>query len=239
MQADLAVEAAAALEQAGRRALAREANSVARRLFVRAVKLEETLERRYLAARAAWRMTDIPTVSAEMLEVSDAAHAAGDRRIEGRALTALARVSLYRDTDNACARELATRALAVVELTDDVGRFDALEVLGTVCWWEGDLDEVERLATERLAIADRIARPDLKSGVLLELNDVYNTRLESERAYEPLALAIELAGGAGARRLAGGYCGQPDGRPRSRDGSRMPNRHSRRHVPSLPRAVLP
>ena len=100
----------------GRRALAREANSVARRLFVRAVELEETLERRYLAARAAWRMTDIPTVSAEMLEVSEAAHDAGDRRIEGRALTALARVSLYRDADNECARELATRALAVVEL---------------------------------------------------------------------------------------------------------------------------
>ena len=72
MPAELAAEAAAALEQAGRRALAREANTVARRLLVRAVELESTLERRYLAARAAWRMTDIPTVSTEMLEVSDA-----------------------------------------------------------------------------------------------------------------------------------------------------------------------
>ena len=195
---ELAAEAAAVLEQAGRRALAREANSVARRLFSRAAELEPTLERRYLAARAAWQMSDFPTVSAEMHEVSEAAHAAGERRVEGRALTALARVALFRDADNACARELAGRALDVVEMTDDVGRFDALEVLGTVCHWEGDLDEVERLATERLAIAERIGRNDLQSGVLLELNDVYNARLEPERAHEPLARAIALAGDSGS-----------------------------------------
>ncbi len=195
---DLAAEAALALEQAGRRALAREANSVARRSLVRAVELEPTLERRYLAARAAWRMTDIPTVSTEMLDVSEAAHAAGDRRIEGRALTALARVALYRDADNDSARELARRALEVVEVTDDVGRFDALEVLGTVCWWEGDLEEVERLAIERLAIAERTGRPDLQSGVLLELNDVYNARIEPERAQESLARAADLAGESGS-----------------------------------------
>jgi tetratricopeptide (TPR) repeat protein len=107
-------------------------------------------------------------------------------------------VALYRDTDNDSARELATRALAVVELTDDVGRFDALEMLGTICWWVGDLDEVERLATERLAIAERIGRLDLQSGVLLELNDVYNARLEYDRAREPLARAIELADESGS-----------------------------------------
>jgi len=194
----LAAEAATALEQAGRRALAREANNVARRLFARAVELETTLERRYLAARAAWGMTDIPTVSIEMLEVSDAAHAAGDSRIEARALTTLARVALFRDTDNVCARELAGRALAVVETDDDVGRFDALEVLGTICWWEGDLDEVERLADERLVIAERIDRPDLESGVLLDLNDVFNSRLEWERAHGPLQRAIELSGESGS-----------------------------------------
>ena len=196
--ADLGAEAAAALEQAGRRALAREANTVARRLLVRSAELEPTLERRYLAARAAWRMTDIPTVSCEMLDISEAAHESGDARIESRALTALARVALFRDTDNDRARELVGRALDVVETTDDVGRFDALEVLGTVWYWEGELDEVERLATERLAIAERIGRPDLQSGVLLELNDLYSARLETERACEPLARAIELAGDSGS-----------------------------------------
>ncbi len=195
---ELAAEAAAALEQAGRRTLAREANSVARRLFSRSAELEPTLERRYLAARAAWQMSDFPAVSAEMREVSEAAHDAGDRRVEGRALTALARVALFRDADNACARELAVRALDVVEITDDVGRFDALDVLGTVYHWEGDLGEVERLATERLVIAERIGRADLQSGVLLELNDVYNARLEPERAQEPLARAVALAGDSGS-----------------------------------------
>lgn len=195
---EVGAEAAASLEQAGRRALAREAYNVARRLFSRAVELDATLERRYLAAHAAWRMTDIPTVSIEMRDVSEAAQADGDSRIEVRALTALARVALFRDTDNACARELATRALVIVEPNDDVGRFDALEVLGTVCYWEGDLDAVEHLATERLEIAERIVRPDLQSGVLLELNDVYNARLEPERAHEPLRRAIELAGASGS-----------------------------------------
>ena len=44
--ADLAREAAEALEEAGRRALAREANRAARHLLLRAVELEPTLERR-------------------------------------------------------------------------------------------------------------------------------------------------------------------------------------------------
>ncbi|MFL5934628.1 MAG: ATP-binding protein [Gaiellaceae bacterium] len=195
---DLATEAAAALEQAGRRALAREAHAVSRRLFVRAVELDPTLERRYLAARAAWKLTDFPTVRTEMEEVREAAHASGDRHIEGRALIALSQVALYVDTDNTCARELAVAALDLVEATDDVGRFDALDVLGTLAWWEGDLEEVERLVAERLAIAERIARLDLQSSVLLELNDMYNARLELEKALEPLQRAVELAEASGS-----------------------------------------
>ena len=194
----LAAEAAAALEQAGRRALAREANVVARRLLVRSVELHETLERRYLAARAAWRLTDIPTVMTEMRAVSEAARDAGERRIEGRALTTLAQASLFRDADPECARDLAGRALTLVGADDDVGRFDALEVLGTASWWEGELDDVERLGIERLEIAERIDRLDLQCGALLELSEVYNARLESERAYEPLRRAIALADASGS-----------------------------------------
>ena len=81
--------------------------------------------------------------------------------VEGRALTALARVSLFRDADNACARELAGRALDVVEQADDVGRFDALEVLGTVCVL-GGRPRGGRAAGERAARdrgADRARRP--------------------------------------------------------------------------------
>src|SRR5207253_10264650 len=62
---ELAAEAAEALETAGRRALARESYAAARRLLVRSVSLEPTLERRYNAARAAWRMGDLPALSME------------------------------------------------------------------------------------------------------------------------------------------------------------------------------
>ena len=69
-RAELAREAAAALEEAGRRALAREANRSARKLLLRSCELEPTLERRYHAARAAWRMSDLPAVSIEMQRVA-------------------------------------------------------------------------------------------------------------------------------------------------------------------------
>src|SRR4029079_13698911 len=121
-----------------------------------------TLERRYLAASAAWRLTDIPTVSTEMAEIKDAARGAGDVRIEGRALIHLAKVALYRDADTEGARELAGRALDVVDEDDDRARFDALEVIGNASWWEGRLDEVERLSQERLALAERMERRDLQ-----------------------------------------------------------------------------
>src|SRR5439155_8592997 len=61
--AELVHEAAEALAEAGLRALAREANRTARQLFVRSVELEPTLRRRYLAARAADRLSDLPAVS--------------------------------------------------------------------------------------------------------------------------------------------------------------------------------
>ncbi|HET8780379.1 MAG TPA: serine hydrolase, partial [Agromyces sp.] len=57
---DLRSDAAAALEEAGRRALVREANRRARRLLLRAIELEPSLTRRFYAARAAWRMWELP-----------------------------------------------------------------------------------------------------------------------------------------------------------------------------------
>ena len=95
------------------------------------------------------------------------------------------------------------RALAVVEQGDDVGRFDALEVIGTVSYWEGDLEEVVRLANERLAIAERIGRPTSSAGVLLELNDVQNARLETDGLACPLRWRSSWPRRAGARRRRG------------------------------------
>src|ERR671935_1949521 len=66
---ELAREAAEALEAAGRRSLAREANRSARKQLLRALELEPTPERRYEAAKAAWRLGDLPAVSKEMERV--------------------------------------------------------------------------------------------------------------------------------------------------------------------------
>ena len=75
--AELSAEAAMALTKAGQRALSREANRSARKLLLRAVEIEPTLERRYDAARAAWRLQDLPAVSAEMERVAAEARRAG------------------------------------------------------------------------------------------------------------------------------------------------------------------
>ncbi len=61
--ADLTSEAAEALTGAGKRALNREQYKSARRQLVRAVELEPTLQRRYYAARAVWRLGDLTAVS--------------------------------------------------------------------------------------------------------------------------------------------------------------------------------
>ena len=170
-----------------------------------------------MAARAAWRMTDMPTVSAEMQGVREAAHEAGNAAIESRALIVLAHLALYRDGDNDSARELAGRAHTVAEPDDDVARFDASEVLQNVAWWEGDLEEVERRATEGLAVAERIERRDLEISELLELNDLYNQRLEPERARPPLERAIELAA-EGASPTTRGWVLRASGRQALVDG---------------------
>src|SRR5881275_1637376 len=62
---ELARTAAKALESAGKRALSRESNLSARKLLLRSVELEPTLKRRFLAARAAWQLGDLPVVRDE------------------------------------------------------------------------------------------------------------------------------------------------------------------------------
>src|SRR6266545_7963956 len=86
---ELARTAAKALQAAGKRALARESNQSARKLLLRAFELEPTLERRYLAARAASQLGDLPVVRDEMTVVAEEAAAAGARDLESGAHTAL------------------------------------------------------------------------------------------------------------------------------------------------------
>jgi class 3 adenylate cyclase/tetratricopeptide (TPR) repeat protein len=196
--AELAQEAAKALETAGKRALAREANQSARKLLLRAVELEPTLERRYRAAVAAWRLADYPALASEMEEVLAGAREAGDPRIEGRALTALADVALGRDADVDRGRELAEQALAVLPEDDVTGRFDALIIRGVVAWSEGSLVDNERFATEALELARAAERKDLESTAAQRLAQIFIARMEVDRAEPLVARACELAEESGS-----------------------------------------
>jgi class 3 adenylate cyclase/tetratricopeptide (TPR) repeat protein len=193
---ELATEAAEALEKAGKRALAREANATARRLLHRSVELEPTLKRRYEAARAAWRMSDFPVVSNEMEDVLLGAREAGDRDLEARALTALAEVTLLREADVGRAEQLAEKALEVSET--DESRIDAVSLLETAAWWRGRLGESEAYAEEELEIARRLGRQDLESDALLDLAGIYVARREGDRAEPLIARAMELAEESGS-----------------------------------------
>ncbi|HEX7254576.1 MAG TPA: AAA family ATPase, partial [Gaiellaceae bacterium] len=192
----LATEAAAALEEAGRRALAREANSTARKLLIRAVELQPTLERRFQAARAAWRMSDFPVVSPEMEHVLRDAREQGAKDLEARALTALAEVTLLREADVGRAEELARQALGVAE--HDESRIDALRMLETVAWWRGRLSESEEYALEQLEIARRLGRKDLESEALLSLAGIYSSRREDDRAEPLIEQGLMLAESSGS-----------------------------------------
>jgi class 3 adenylate cyclase/tetratricopeptide (TPR) repeat protein len=193
---ELASEAAEALATAGKRALAREANATARRLLHRAVELEPTLQRRFAAARAAWRMHDFPVVSNEMEDVLLGARQEGNTELEARALTALAEVALLREADVARAEQLGRKAVAVSP--NDESRIDALGILETAAWWRGALREAEGFAEEQLEIARRLERSDLESDALLQLAGIYVSRREGERAEPLIEEAIELAEASGS-----------------------------------------
>jgi class 3 adenylate cyclase/ATP/maltotriose-dependent transcriptional regulator MalT len=201
---ELAHEAAEALEAAGRRALARESNRSARRQLLRAVELEPTLERRYQAARAAWRMADMPVVSEEMERVRAEASEQGDRWCEARALAALAEVALNRDADAREAERLAEEALAVADGDDLEPRFDALHVLYTASWWRGRLEAAEQFAREQLALAREAGRRDLESRAAVDLAGSYNARRQYDESAPLLGRALELADESGSI-VARGY----------------------------------
>lgn len=195
---ELVREAASALEAAGTRALAREANRSGRQLLQRALELEPTLERRYQAARAAWRLADLPAVSVEMERVRADAHHAGNRRIEGRALIALGEVTAFRDSDAPRSRELTEGGLALLEPEDFIGRFDALRQLSTLARWEGDTDGSRRYAKEALEASRATGRKDLISWAANGLASSYLWALELDSADELSREAERLAKKSGA-----------------------------------------
>lgn len=195
---DLRVEAADVLERAGRRALAREANRTARRLLLRAIELEPSLERQLCAARAAWRLWELPAASVEMEDVRVQARAAGERTVEGLALTQLAEIVLNRNADVEEARRLGLEALELLAGTRGDARSETLTLLSSVGWWVGDLESVERYTKEALEIAREAGRADLESLSLSELAAVHLARLQLARAESVLDGAAALADASGS-----------------------------------------
>jgi len=196
--ADLREEAAAALSQAGRRALSREAFRSARKLMLRSVELAPTLERRYFAGRAAWRLADMPAVLVEMDEVATAAEKAGDALLQGRALTALAEAVLQHRADAVRARQLVARAVEVLKDEPPDIRFEPLWIASQVAAWFGDGREFERWAKAALAAAREAERKDLEVLVVHSLASSYILRLELEEATPLVARALELADASGS-----------------------------------------
>jgi class 3 adenylate cyclase/tetratricopeptide (TPR) repeat protein len=208
---ELRLEAAEALAEAGLRAFAREANRTARHLFVRSVELEPTLRRRYLAARAADRLSDLPAVSREMEQVLAGAIEAGDRWTQGRALVTLAEAVALREADVPAAEEMIDQALAVLEPDDLHGRFRALRARATIAWTRGDLAKEEEVMLEAYDLARKSGRKDFESEAADELASVYLARMEFARATPLVERAILLAeesGSAVARGRALRFAGQ-------------------------------
>ncbi|MFL5960890.1 MAG: AAA family ATPase [Gaiellaceae bacterium] len=200
---DLARSAAKALEEAGRRALRRGALGVARRILLRAVELEPSPERRYLAAHAAWRLADVPTVGEEAEEVLAEARAAGLRNIEGRALVLLADLALHADGDVSRAHDLADEALAILPEDELAGLYDAHSLITTIFWWLGNGDGAARHAEAMLDLAHRAARPELESLALTQLASIAGVRGDAARSLALLEQAESLAEASGSREAMG------------------------------------
>jgi class 3 adenylate cyclase/tetratricopeptide (TPR) repeat protein len=198
---ELCHSAAAALEGAGKRALNREAFQTARHKFLRAIELESTLRRRYLAAHSAWRMLDLQAVTVEMEQVAADAGAAGERRLEARALTALGEMALFQHADVEAARRLIERAGAVLGGDDDVdAHFDIYSAAGQIASWLGDFDEMERIAREALDYTRGADRKDLEAMVIQSLAQYAIMRLDVPEAESLGRQASELAAASGSVR---------------------------------------
>jgi class 3 adenylate cyclase/tetratricopeptide (TPR) repeat protein len=195
---ELAEEAASQLTKAGRRALSRESFRSARKLLVRAVELAPTLERRYLAARAAWRLSDLPAVAAEMERVREEAAETGDRSTEGRALTALVEVELNLRANVPEARAMVERALELLEEDGGVHYFDALQARTRVANLLGDHEDFRATARRAIEVAQDVDRTDLEALMMQSLAQSYLTELDAEQAAPLVRRARDLAAESGS-----------------------------------------
>ncbi len=195
----LAHDAAAALESAGRRALQRGGFVSARRTLLRALELEPTPGRRYLAAHAAWRLSDVPTVRAEAEDALAEARAAGLPDIEGQALVLLADLALHAESAVVRAHDLADEALAILPADETVGLYDANALIATIFWWRGDAAGATRHGEAMLELAHQSGRPDLESLALTQLASVAGVQGDAARSLDLLERAEAIADSSGSR----------------------------------------
>jgi class 3 adenylate cyclase/tetratricopeptide (TPR) repeat protein len=199
---DLAGAAAEALEEAGRRALRRGVFVVARRTLLRSAELEPTPSRRYLAAHAAWRLSDVPTVREEAEQALADARAGGMPDIEGRALVLLAELALHAESDVPRAHDLADEALAILPVDELAGLYDAHSLITMIFWWIGDAAGATRHGEAMLDLAHRAGRPELESLALSQLASVEAVQGHTEESLELIDRAKELAEKSGSREAA-------------------------------------
>ena len=195
---ELARTAAKALEAAGKRALARESNLSARKVLLRSVELEPTLRRRFLAARAAWQLGDLPVVRDEMSVIAEQAAAEDARDIQSRALTALSEVAASLDGELVRATELADAALDVVEADDHDGRFRALDRRARVARWVGHLAEAEGFEQQAVEAARAAGRKDHEARAALQLAGIHIARMEEDKAEPLIDQSLALADESGS-----------------------------------------
>ena len=201
--AGLVQEAAAALEGAGRRALRRGSLAHARTLYARSVELEPTVKRRYFAAQAAARLSDVSTARDEATAVLEDARAEGDRPVEGRTLVLLAEIALRVDSDVACATALADEALEALSEDDLHGLYDAHALLATIAWWVGDEAEARQHGEAAVELAQATERRDLESLAVTGLAGVASVTGAADEARELTDRAIALALDGGSREALG------------------------------------
>jgi tetratricopeptide (TPR) repeat protein len=200
---ELAHAAAAALEESGRRALRRGAFLGARRTLLRALELEPNPRRRYLAAHAAWRLSDVPTVRDEAEDALAEARAGGLADIEGRALILLADLALQADGDVARAHDLADEALAMMPAGELTGLYDAHALIARIFWWRGEAAGAIRHAEAMLDLAHEAGWPELESLALTQLASVAGAQGDTALTVELLDRAQALAVESDSREALG------------------------------------
>jgi class 3 adenylate cyclase/tetratricopeptide (TPR) repeat protein len=197
----LAEDAAGALVKAAKRATARESFANARKLALRALELRPTLVARYVAARAAWRLSDFATVESEMAKVRAEAKEQGETAIEALALTGLGEATLRRTGDPGRAKALVDEALELLKGADDpAALFDAHMMRATIGAWRGEVDDAVRHLERAYGIALDSRRKDLQTIAAQALVQLHIGRLELDEAELLITRALELAGESGSVR---------------------------------------